>query len=121
MCFDQELLKPFNQCAYTNLEKLNNPLFCSGSLVVRMFTDLEGRQRILLYSDSKAISGLLLEKVGQHKSYIIKGVYTASEERRKGYAKQLLALARFKLGKVRHSSDLTKEGELWMKAVEKVQ
>ena len=120
MCFDKELLKPYNQCKYTSLERLNKPLSCSGSLVVRLFTDLEHRQRIVLYSDSKPVSALLLEKIGQYTGYVIKGVYTVPEERRKGYAKQLLALSRFYLGKVRHSEHLTKEGELWVKSVENI-
>ena len=127
MCFDKEILKPYNQCNYTNVEYKHTQLFKLGDcFFVKMYTDKDNRQRLVIFDDtyytqSKPVSGLFLEHLSQRKGYVIKGVYTVPEERRKGLAKLLLNVARQYLGEVRHSSDLTKEGELWMKAVEKVQ
>lgn len=114
MCFSSELLKPINQCNNTAIESpFNSPLKC-----VKIYKDSQNRLRLVYYKDSKPLCGLLLEFLGKRSGYIIKGVYTASESRRMGLARQLLVYSRLYCGKVRHSDNLTAEGKAWRDSVE---
>lgn len=115
--FDSELLKPQNRCAYTGVEKQKPHQFGSG---LRIYECVEtGKIRLLSYnSPSEPVSALFLDPLGQKRTYTIKAVYTAPQERRKGKARELLAVARMLIGTVKHSDDLTVTGLAWRDKVE---
>lgn len=115
---DIKLLRPINQCRHTGLERELKTLFPQGH--VRAFKDNSGHIRLVAYvKGAKPVSGLLLASGGSGK-HMVKAVYTNSCYRRKGYARQLLAVARATLspGIVYHGDNLTKVGKLWANGVE---
>ncbi len=122
MCFDNSLLKPMNQCNYTDLEYTTRLLYELGDHFILCHFDKQNRARLIIsdISQNNPLSGLLLEHLSKRSGYIVKGVYTDSKERRKGLAKLLLLTARQHLGKVRHSEYMTIEGERWMNSIENI-
>lgn len=115
--FDRNLLKPFCMCPYTRLEKRVAHIFGSA---VKIYQCKETRKiRLVVYNEAGApVAGLLVNPYNRVKTYTIDAVYTLTAYRRMGYAKQLLAVARFTLGTVKHSDNLTGIGEQWRNSVE---
>jgi GNAT superfamily N-acetyltransferase len=115
--FDNELLKPFNMCSYTGLEQRKRHVF--GQSVVIFECKETRRVRLLACDPSGAIvAGLLVNPYNRVRTYQIDAVYTLEEHRRLGIAKQLLAVARFTLGTIQHSENLTINGKAWRDSVE---
>ena len=115
--FDNTILKPFSMCPHTGLEKRVKHIFGQN---VSIFECKDSRKiRLIAYNDSgEAVSGLMVNPYSQVKTYTIDAVYTKPLERRRGLAKQLLAVARFTLGIVKHNEHLTNSGEAWRDSVE---
>lgn len=115
--FDAELLKPFNQCPYTGLEGRVKHIF---GPMVRIYQCKDKRRVRLLAQDSQGatVAGLIINPHNLKRTYTIEGVYTLEGHRRQGFAKQLLAVARFTLGAVKHSDNLTPDGKAWRDSVE---
>lgn len=106
---DKKLLNPANSCPFTGVEiQLKSPI-----KEVKIYRDNFNRLRFLyVHNFDTAISGLLIEKEGNSKHYTILQRYTKEDERQKGYAKQLLAFARYHLDcEIRHSQYLTEDGQ----------
>ncbi len=118
--FDMEILKPRSMCKHTQLEKLISHQF---GRCVKIFECKQTRKIRLVYCSGTsahaiAVSALLLNPYNRVRTYQIDGVFTLKGNRRKGYAKQLLAVARYVIGTVKHSDNLTESGEAWLNSVE---
>ena len=115
--FDKELLQGQSCCEYTGLETQKPHAF--GKALRIFICKSTGVVRLLAYNDlNQAVSGLIIDPDGQKRTYTIKGIFTLDTYRRKGYAKQLLAVSRMLIGTVKHSDLLTIEGEKWRDSVE---
>lgn len=114
--FDSELLKPMNHCSYTGLERFKRHNFGRS---VRIFECTNSqRVRVIVCDTSGAIAGLMVNPHGRKRTYTIEAVYTEPNHRRKGLARQLLAVARLTLGTVQHNENLTIDGKAWRNSVE---
>lgn len=115
--FDAELLKPQNRCSYTGMEKQRPHLF---GVSLRIFECVDtGKIRLIAFNTvSEPVSALFLDPLGQKRTYTVKAVYTAPQERRQGLARQLLAVSRLLIGTVKHGQDFTDDGLLWRDSVE---
>ena len=117
--FDSKLLADQNRCIYTSLE---TRLKCD-YVNLKVYKDDHNRIRIVAYdnkvSDKGAspVGAMLLNKLSKN-NYQIAGVFVYSNFRRLGIAKSLLAVARQMFKSIRHSDNLTEEGEKWLKGVE---
>jgi hypothetical protein len=118
MPFTKQILNPLNQCKLTSIEKVMYN--CRAAYTT--FQDNDGRIRLIFshrYSDrpNKPVCGLFLERVNTNTVAIL-GVYTIPSERRRGFAKMLLASAKIRFKNVLHSENLTVDGEAWRDSVE---
>lgn len=113
MPFTSKILRNINCCDLTDIEA---PCLTHREGLLQ-FKDKQGRYRFLKLKDGHVVSGLFVEKYGK-RGYIILGVYTVLNSRRKGYARELLEIAKKKLKNVRHNSYLTREGKEWAYSVE---
>lgn len=112
--FDNEILKPINECKYTSVEKP-----CKSPVKeVKIYKDDRNKVRLVYIDAFGAISGLLIEKEYQTKYYTVQGVYTLPEFRKQAIAKSLLAIARIVFKDVRHSDYLTEDGKKFAKVVD---
>ena len=81
---------------------------------VRLYRSREGSWRFVMTREGRAVSALQL--VSDGKIATIAHVYTLPECQRRGYARELLRIARRRLT-VKHSDDLTEAGRAWSEAV----
>lgn len=108
MC-DISLLNDSNNCFLTAYERpLFNKSFLSFGL--QAYKDNLGNIRVIMPN----ICAVLLERTG--KSYTVSHIFTVESERRKGYARQLLAACSIALKcLIRHSDNLTSDGQAFKK------
>ncbi len=117
--FDKEILKPLSMCKYTELERVIKHDF--GRCVKIYQCKLTNKVRVIYHSGTSshavAVSGLLLNPYNSVRTYQIDAVFTLKGNRRKGYARQLLAVARHVFGTVRHGQNFTTAGKAWKESV----
>lgn len=84
---------------------------------IRLFVGKNGSNRLVYEIDDKIVSALHITTAMFKKDVggTITNVYTDKDYRRKGYAKELLKVARKMFKNVRHSEDLTRMGKMFAK------